>query len=46
MATAEQTGIYAGPPADEWEAAARDIPATRALITDQGIPHPRPRQPR
>jgi NADH:ubiquinone reductase (H+-translocating) len=46
MATAEHTGIYAHPPADEWEAAARDVPATRALITDQGLPRPRTRQPR
>ena len=45
MAAAEQTGIYAGPPANEWEAAARDIPATRALVTDQGIPRPPVRQP-
>ena len=45
MAAAEHTGIYAGPPADEWEAAARDVPATRALVTDQGIPRPPVRQP-
>ena len=44
MAAAEHTGIFAGPPADEWEAAARDIPATRALVTDQGIPRPPVRQ--
>jgi NADH dehydrogenase len=46
IATAEQTGIYAGPPADEWEAAARDVPTSRALITDQGLPRPQVRQPR
>ena len=46
MATAEQTGIYASPPADEWEAAARDVPASRALVTDQGLPRPQVRQPR
>ena len=46
LATAEQTGIYAGPPADEWEAAARDVPASRALVTDQGLPRPQVRQPR
>ena len=46
MATAEQTGIYAGPLADEWEAAARDVPASRALVTDQGLPRPQVRQPR
>jgi NADH:ubiquinone reductase (H+-translocating) len=46
LAAAEHTGIYAGPPADEWEAAARDVPATRALVTDQGLPRPRARQPR
>jgi NADH:ubiquinone reductase (H+-translocating) len=45
LAAAEHTGIYAAPPADEWEAAARDIPATRALVTDQGIPRPPERQP-
>jgi NADH:ubiquinone reductase (H+-translocating) len=46
VAAAEQTGIYPGPPADEWEAAARDVPATRAVVTDQGLPRPRARQPR
>jgi NADH:ubiquinone reductase (H+-translocating) len=46
MATAEQTGIYAGPLADEWEAAARDVPASRALVTDQALPRPQVRQPR
>ena len=45
LAEAEHTGIYAAPPADEWEAAARDVPATRALVTDQGIPRPPVRQP-
>jgi hypothetical protein len=44
MAAAEHTGIFAGLPADEWEAAARDVPATRALVTDQGIPRPPVRQ--
>jgi NADH:ubiquinone reductase (H+-translocating) len=43
MAEAEHTGIYR--PADEWEAAARDVPTTRALVTDQGLPHPRAGQP-
>jgi hypothetical protein len=46
MATAEQTGIYAHPPADEWEAAARDVPASQALVTDQALPRPGVRQPR
>ena len=46
MAAAEQTGIYAGPPADEWEGAARDVPASRALVTDQALPRPQARQPR
>jgi NADH dehydrogenase len=46
MATAEQTGIYAGPPADEWEAAARDVPASQALVTDQALPRTQVRQPR
>jgi NADH:ubiquinone reductase (H+-translocating) len=46
MATAEHTGIYAAPPADEWEAASRDIPTTRALLTDQSLPRPQARQPR
>jgi NADH dehydrogenase len=44
MAAAEHTGIYAGPPADEWEAAAMDVPATRAVVTDQGLPRSRARQ--
>ncbi len=44
MAAAEHTAIYRHPPADEWEAAARDIPATRALVTDHGIPRPPVRQ--
>jgi NADH dehydrogenase len=43
MAAAEHTGIYPAPPADEWEAAARDVPTTRALLTDQGLPRPRSR---
>jgi NADH dehydrogenase len=46
MAAAEQTGIYERPPADEWEAAARDVPTTRAVVTDQGLPRPGARQPR
>jgi NADH:ubiquinone reductase (H+-translocating) len=46
LATAEHTGIYAAPPADEWEAASRDIPTTRALLTDQSLPRPQARQPR
>jgi NADH dehydrogenase len=45
IAAAEQTAIYPGPPADEWEAAARDVPATRAVVTDQGLPRPRSRRP-
>jgi hypothetical protein len=40
MAAAEQTGIYAGPPADEWEAASRDLPTTRAVVADTGVPRP------
>ena len=45
IAAAEQTAIYPGPPADEWEAAARDVPATRAVVTDQGLPRPGSRRP-
>jgi NADH:ubiquinone reductase (H+-translocating) len=45
IAAAEHTAIYQGPAADEWEAAARDVPATLALVTDQGLPRPRARQP-
>jgi NADH:ubiquinone reductase (H+-translocating) len=47
MAAAEHTGIYAGPPADEWEAASRDLPTTRAVVADTGVPRPpaRSRQP-
>jgi NADH:ubiquinone reductase (H+-translocating) len=45
LAEAAQPGIYRGPPADEWEAAARDVPATRAVVTDQGLPWPAPRTP-
>jgi NADH dehydrogenase len=44
MAAAEQTGIYAGPPADEWEAASRDLPTTRAVVADTGVPRPPMRQ--
>ena len=33
-------------PADEWEAAARDVPATLAVVTDQGLPRPRAGQVR
>jgi NADH:ubiquinone reductase (H+-translocating) len=46
MAAAEHTAIYPHPPADEWEAAAMDVPTTRAVVTDQGLPRPRARQPR
>ena len=47
MAAVEQTGIYASPPADEWEAASRDLPTTRAVVADTGVPRPtaRARQP-
>jgi NADH:ubiquinone reductase (H+-translocating) len=47
MAAVEQTGIYASPPADEWEAASRDLPTTRAVVADTGVPRPpaRERQP-
>jgi NADH dehydrogenase len=45
VAAAEHTGIYAGPPEDEWEAASRDVPTSRAVVTDQGLPRPRARQP-
>jgi NADH dehydrogenase len=45
IAAAEHTGIYPAAPADEWEAAARDVPVTRAVVTDQGLPRPRSRQP-
>jgi NADH dehydrogenase len=45
VATAEQTGIYDRPPADEWEAAARDVPTSRAVVTDSGLPRPGARQP-
>jgi NADH:ubiquinone reductase (H+-translocating) len=43
MAAAEHTGIYAGPPADEWEVASRDLPTTRAVVADTGVPRPRSR---
>jgi NADH dehydrogenase len=45
LATAEQTGIYDRPPADEWEAAARDVPTSRAVVTDSGLPRPGARRP-
>jgi hypothetical protein len=47
VAAAEQTAIYAEPPADEWEAASRDLPTTRAVVADTGVPRPtaRARQP-
>jgi NADH:ubiquinone reductase (H+-translocating) len=45
IAAAEHTAIYPSPPADEWEAAARDVPTTRAVVTDQGLPRPRARRP-
>jgi NADH dehydrogenase len=45
VATAEHTGIYDRPPADEWEAAARDVPTSRAVVTDSGLPRPGARQP-
>jgi NADH dehydrogenase len=45
MAAAEHTGVYPTPPADEWEAAARDVPTTRAVLTEQGLPRPRSKQP-
>src|SRR4029450_11324177 len=44
LAAAEHPGIFPPPPADEWEAAARDVPASRAVITDQGLPRPGVRQ--
>jgi NADH dehydrogenase len=45
IAAAEHTGIYPEPPADEWEAAARDVPTTRAVVTDHSLPRPRVRRP-
>jgi NADH dehydrogenase len=45
MAAAEHTGIYAGPPTDEWEAASMDLPTTRAVVADTGVPRPRARRP-
>jgi hypothetical protein len=45
VAAAERTGIYDRPPADEWEAAARDVPTSRAVVTDSGLPRPGARQP-
>jgi NADH:ubiquinone reductase (H+-translocating) len=45
MAAAEHTGIYAGPPADEWEATSRDLPTTRAVVADTGVPRPQARPP-
>jgi NADH dehydrogenase len=45
VAAAEQTAIYAEPPADEWEAASRDLPTTRAVVADTGVPRPTARQP-
>jgi NADH:ubiquinone reductase (H+-translocating) len=44
MAAVEQTGIYASPPADEWEAASRDLPTTRAVVADTGVPRPPARE--
>ena len=38
LAEAEGTGIYRRPPADEWEAAARDVPTILAVATDQALP--------
>ncbi|HET9556797.1 MAG TPA: NAD(P)/FAD-dependent oxidoreductase [Actinomycetota bacterium] len=46
MAAAEHTAIYPASSADEWEAAAMDVPTTRAVVTDQGLPRPRARRPR
>jgi NADH dehydrogenase len=46
LAAAEHTTIYDGPPADEWEAASRDVPVTRAVVTDTGVPRPRARSRR
>jgi NADH dehydrogenase len=40
LAEATRTGIYQHPPGDEWEAAARDVPSTRAVATDQSLPRP------
>jgi NADH:ubiquinone reductase (H+-translocating) len=37
MAAAEHTGIYQ-PPADEWEVAAADVPSSRALVAEGGLP--------
>jgi NADH dehydrogenase len=45
IAAAEHVSIYPEPAAGEWEAAARDVPTTRAVVTDQGLPRPRSRQP-
>jgi NADH dehydrogenase len=45
VAAAEHTGIYDRPPADEWEAAARDVPTSRAVVTDSSLPRPGARQP-
>jgi NADH:ubiquinone reductase (H+-translocating) len=45
LTEAQGTGVYQGPPADEWEAAARDVPATLAVATDQGLPRPASRRP-
>ena len=45
IAAAERTGIYSGPAADEWEAAARDVPTSRAVVTDSNLPRPGVRQP-
>ena len=40
MAAAERGAIYAEPPTDEWEAASMDLPTTRAVVADTGIPRP------
>jgi NADH dehydrogenase len=45
LAEAEGTGIYRRPPADEWEAAARDVPTILAVATDQALPRLASRPP-
>jgi NADH:quinone reductase (non-electrogenic) len=43
ISAAEATEIYPPPEPDEWEAAAADVPTTRAVVTDNSIPRSRTR---
>jgi NADH:ubiquinone reductase (H+-translocating) len=45
LAEAARPGIYQPSPGKEWEAAARDVPSSRVVATDQGLPRPGSRPP-